>query len=206
MAYQVDTHGVSSYIVFQPSSLISSGSFSFHTPSAPLSSGSGVLFAVRAHKPGCFFVPRTKSGSGEPAAPRRQSLLRSQARCALLPAATPREGRFAPSVTPIRPMLPAHVAPGDPCVPFADPGQAALADLTGAGPQSRQGVSGGAKRPSRGVAAGRSAQRACERSSDWRRGAAGSPDPDLSMLRPRGVHSTAFRVFGPVAQSARAQS
>ena len=29
----------------------------------------------------------------------------------------------------------------------------------------------------RGVAAGRSAQRACERSSDWRRGAAGSPDP-----------------------------
>ena len=30
------------------------------------------------------------SGSGEPAAPRRQSLLRSQARCALLPAATPR--------------------------------------------------------------------------------------------------------------------
>src|SRR6185437_11874719 len=29
-------------------------------------------------------------GSGEPAAPRRQSLLRSQARCALLPAATPR--------------------------------------------------------------------------------------------------------------------
>jgi hypothetical protein len=32
--------------------------------------------------------------------------------------------------------------------------------------------------PSRGVAAGRSAQRACERSSDWRRGAASSPDPD----------------------------
>src|SRR5437588_8121574 len=31
-----------------------------------------------------------ESGSGEPAAPRRQSLLRSQARCALLPAATPR--------------------------------------------------------------------------------------------------------------------
>src|ERR1700682_3282510 len=31
--------------------------------------------------------------------------------------------------------------------------------------------------PKRGVAAGRSAQRACERSSDWRRGAAGSPDP-----------------------------
>jgi hypothetical protein len=30
----------------------------------------------------------------------------------------------------------------------------------------------------RGVAAGRSAQRACERSSDWRRGAAGSPDPE----------------------------
>src|SRR3954453_20010106 len=31
-----------------------------------------------------------RPGSGEPAAPRRQSLLRSQARCALLPAATPR--------------------------------------------------------------------------------------------------------------------
>src|SRR5258708_7518907 len=29
----------------------------------------------------------------------------------------------------------------------------------------------------RGVAAGRSAQRACERSYDWRRGAAGSPEP-----------------------------
>jgi hypothetical protein len=29
-------------------------------------------------------------GSGEPAASRRQSLLREQARCALLPAATPR--------------------------------------------------------------------------------------------------------------------
>src|SRR5438270_8771721 len=29
----------------------------------------------------------------------------------------------------------------------------------------------------RGVAAGRSAQRACERSSDWRRGGAASPDP-----------------------------
>src|SRR5439155_10385343 len=31
----------------------------------------------------------------------------------------------------------------------------------------------------RGVAAGRSVERACERSSDWRRGAAGSPDPNL---------------------------
>src|SRR5579864_524483 len=40
-----------------------------------------------------WFVVR--SGSGEPAAPRRQSLLRSQARCALLPAATPRL-TFAP--------------------------------------------------------------------------------------------------------------
>src|SRR6202011_2726124 len=38
-----------------------------------------------------------QSGSGEPAAPRRQSLLRAQARYALLPAATPREGRFAPA-------------------------------------------------------------------------------------------------------------
>src|ERR1700674_1710668 len=43
-----------------------------------------------------FFAAHS-SGSGEPAAPRRQSLLRAQARYALLPAATPREGRFAPS-------------------------------------------------------------------------------------------------------------
>src|SRR5579871_890401 len=35
----------------------------------------------------------------------------------------------------------------------------------------------------RGVAAGRSVQRACERSSDWRRGAAGSPDPHASERR-----------------------
>src|SRR5207302_8256317 len=38
-------------------------------------------------------------------------------------------------------------------------------------------------RPVRGVAAGRSAQRACERSSDWRRGAAGSPDPEHVVAR-----------------------
>jgi len=32
----------------------------------------------------------------------------------------------------------------------------------------------------------RSAERACERSSDWRRGAAGSPDPDeFQLSRPR---------------------
>ena len=37
----------------------------------------------------------------------------------------------------------------------------------------------------RGVAAGRSAQRACERSSDWRRGAAGSPDPYESQATVR---------------------
>ena len=36
----------------------------------------------------------------------------------------------------------------------------------------------------RGVAAERSAQRACERSSDWRRGAAGSPDPELVTSDP----------------------
>src|SRR6267378_5850554 len=35
----------------------------------------------------------------------------------------------------------------------------------------------------RGVAAGRSAQRACERSSDWRRGAAGSPSYPDSFWR-----------------------
>ncbi len=35
----------------------------------------------------------------------------------------------------------------------------------------------------RGVAAGRSAQRACERSSDWRRGGAASPDPDKLTQR-----------------------
>jgi len=41
----------------------------------------------------------------------------------------------------------------------------------------------------RGVAAGRSAQRACERSSDWRRGAAGSPDPDFVNSDPDFVNS-----------------
>jgi hypothetical protein len=40
-------------------------------------------------EPGRNSVTGGSSGSGEPAAPRRQSLLRSQARCALLPAATP---------------------------------------------------------------------------------------------------------------------
>jgi hypothetical protein len=35
----------------------------------------------------------------------------------------------------------------------------------------------------RGVAAGRSAQRACSRSNDWRRGAAGSPDPERLLGR-----------------------
>src|SRR5579859_3642764 len=45
----------------------------------------------------------------------------------------------------------------------------------------------GAKRPSRGVAAERSAQRACERSNDWRRGAASSPDPYLRNSRPQYV-------------------
>src|SRR5258708_15206443 len=34
-----------------------------------------------------------------------------------------------------------------------------------------------------GVAAERSAKRACERSSDWRRGAAGSPDPYYRATR-----------------------
>jgi hypothetical protein len=33
----------------------------------------------------------TRAGSGEPAAPRPRSLLRSQARCALTPGATPRD-------------------------------------------------------------------------------------------------------------------
>ena len=43
----------------------------------------------------------------------------------------------------------------------------------------------------RGVAAGRSAQRACERSSDWRRGAAGSPDPDAVRNHGLSVTSSA---------------
>src|SRR5579859_2162013 len=38
-----------------------------------------------------------------PAAPRGQSLLRAQARYALLPAPSPREGRFAPRLTSVRP-------------------------------------------------------------------------------------------------------
>ena len=46
--------------------------------------------------------------------------------------------------------------------------------------QHRRDARPGGRQPTpdtqRGVAAGRSAQRACERSSDWRRGAAGSPD------------------------------
>jgi hypothetical protein len=55
-------------------------------------------------------------------------------------------------------------------------------------PMSREPMSPRAKRGpkvgvKRGVAAGRSAQRACERSSDWRRGAAGSPDPDYAATR-----------------------
>ena len=53
-------------------------------------------------------------------------------------------------------------------------------------PQRRDSATLGGSQPlrrdhvMRGVAAGRSAQRACERSSDWRRGAASSPDPDSS--------------------------
>src|SRR5207302_10585301 len=52
-----------------------------------------------------------ESGSGEPAAPRRQSLLRSQARYALLPAATPRvrADRARGALPPMRlPTLLAH--------------------------------------------------------------------------------------------------
>ena len=44
------------------------------------------------------------SGSGEPAAPRRQSLLRSQARYALLPAATPRLKGTSPVVYHSEPL------------------------------------------------------------------------------------------------------
>ena len=47
----------------------------------------------------------------------------------------------------------------------------------------------------RGVAAGRSAQRACERSSDWRRGAAGSPDPDKCKARNLAVVSREVGAF-----------
>jgi hypothetical protein len=46
----------------------------------------------------------------------------------------------------------------------------------------------GAAARTRGVAAGRSAQRACERSSDWRRGAAGSPDPEHLLGSPDPEH------------------
>src|SRR5207253_2911145 len=99
---------------------------------------------------------------GEPAAPRRQSLLRSQARYALLPAATPRLMGLRQA---IRPDSPLEFEP----VTLARNEKA----------DSHPGVSRLRARiaRTRGVAAGRSAQRACERSSDWRRGAAGSPDP-----------------------------
>ena len=104
-----------------------------------------------------------------PTLPRRQSLLRSQARYALLPAATPRERRFAPARTPIIPRDPLLLNRGR---------QATSPDR-----RAMRVLAAGAKRPSRGVAAGRSAQRACERSSDWRRGAAGSPDPYYDTAR-----------------------
>src|ERR1700674_3420491 len=60
------------------------------------------------------FFAAHRPGSGEPAAPRRQSLLRAQARYALLPAATPREGRFAPAanvrMTRKAPRFTAHLS------------------------------------------------------------------------------------------------
>ena len=118
-----------------------------------------------------------RSGSGEPAAPRRQSLLREQARCALLPAATPRlkvlrtsdKGQISVSPT-------AYPQGESEYVRFLACPALLAAALGGGHPHD-----GGSAR-TRGVAAGRSAQRACERSSDWRRGAAGSPDPELLTL------------------------
>ena len=52
-----------------------------------------------------------------------------------------------------------------------------------------------ARTTQRGVAAGRSAQRACERSNDWRRGAASSPDPDQFEL------TKAHMCAGPLKRS-----
>src|ERR1700674_4519519 len=57
------------------------------------------------------FFAAHRPGGGEPAAPRRQSLLRAQARYALLPAATPREGRFAPRRTLPSPRSPGQLPP-----------------------------------------------------------------------------------------------
>ena len=114
-------------------------------------------------------------GSGEPAAPRRQSLLRSQARCALLPAATP---RLRAGYWVLRCSVPTSTE--SPAPTPLSPGGSGFRTTTG----SKLGPGyWGSYMPAlkRGVAAGRSAQRACERSSDWRRGAAGSPDPDYVL-------------------------
>jgi hypothetical protein len=137
---------------------------------------------------------RIRSGSGELAAPRRQSLLRSQARCALLPAATPRVRAEPPLCgRPLlervsRPPRTRHDTVRDPFDP-AQHGRC-LADICLYGPPflscQRSARAEQECRPfkpceapfKRGVAAGRSAQRACERSSDWRRGAASSPHPE----------------------------
>jgi hypothetical protein len=99
-------------------------------------------------------------GSGEPAAPRRQSLLRSQARYALLSAATPRMmgasrglylfERSTPTGCYARHRLRNRLRRGE-------------------------ALEGGSAR-TRGVAPEVSVQRAGERSSERGRGAAGSPD------------------------------
>src|ERR1700704_1649438 len=61
-------------------------------------------------------------------------------------------------------------------------------------PVSASGAHAWGEAPSRGVAAGRSAQRACSRSCDWRRGAAGSPDPDDVMAGVNALTSTVMVV------------
>jgi len=152
-------------------------------------------------------------------APRRQSLLRSQARCALLPAATP---RLRTSKRVLRRGGPAsETFSGGICLSSGTPrlgacrsarpqklgacasGRTRRLDAVATGlrtPPEATASSGTRVVPcdrrfrlqrrtcahrrtrhdvlKRGVAAGRSAQRACERSSDWRRGGAASPDPD----------------------------
>ena len=146
----------------------------------------------------------TYSGSGG-CAPRGQSLLRSQARCALLPAPSPRDelsrpirrgfARHLRAPNVVAAALEDSVSPvthGDLAFRIGADGGWILP--TGPHPRANRDPDGRPGRvcslPSRrrrfsssqGDGAGRSAQRACERSSDWPRGAQ-PPDPDELLNR-----------------------
>jgi len=114
----------------------------------------------------------TRCGSGEPAAPRRQSLLRSQARCALLPAATPR-------LMGLRPVVPPRFRAGRPWTGLPPDCRSQIPNRWACNESSCLGVPIQVLTPPRGgqhVAGGRRGKERVarnERSSDWRRGAAG---------------------------------